>query len=308
MGASSPRQAFRIPENLVARCSLLFLWDEDYTVRVIEGYLQLMELKVNFEDWDADQLAPSSVIDMVWQQHLLYNKQYSNACKDFCGEVIGYDPDAILDHGSNEKRIETTMIALKALFGRGVDDEVWNFKASFAGPSGSSASVDAQKRKGRVTFDAEVEKSIYDDKKTTINQPYPQQIQTNNHNLNRHPGTGGDAPPGSSADSRDDGVSDGEASMQIKLAASGGSSQSETVNVKIKCFLDGKTQDTCIRVKRVTKMKKVEDCLAKLMNLESSDNIRFLVDGNPVEPWETLQSMKIDDPEQHWFTVMPKTQ
>ena len=78
------------------------------------------------------------------------------------------------------------------------------------------------------------------------------------------------------------------------------------MTVKIKCFIDGKTQDTCIRVKRTTKMKKVEDCLAKLMNLDGAENVRFLVDGEQVSPWETLESLKVVDPEQHWFTVMPK--
>mgnify|MGYP005851965319 CR=1 FL=1 len=268
-----------------------------------------MELKVNFEDWDAQQLAPSNVVDLIWQQHLLYNKEYNQACNDLCGQVIGYDPDATLDPVANEKKIERTLISLKALFGRDFDEDVWNFKGTNNRGAGVGASVGAsdargseQQKKSRVTFNAEVKKEDTSNKNKLPLYPHSNRDRSEvpNHN------------PASNLvpESRDETVSDSETSQGgiLKMAASGGSQSMDTVNVRIKCFLDGKTQDTCIRVKRTTKMKKVEDCLARLMNLESGESIRFLIDGEQISPWETLQSLKIDEPDQHWFTVMPKVQ
>ena len=288
IGALSPISVLQLPENLGARCSLLYMWDEEYTVRAMEAYLQFMELKANFEDWDAEQLAPSNVIDLVWQQHILYNKQYSEACKNYCGQVIGYDPDAKLlqDESEQEQKVKTTKIALKALYGRKFDGNIWDFhstgrpqdmpnntgfnsttsRASGAIENRQQPAEEPTVRRNDTISDSEAESHSYQQQ-----QQHRQQLQHQQQTPIQNANTSG-----------------------------------ESVTVKIKCFIDGKTQDTCIRVKRTTKMKKVEDCLAKLMNLESSDSLRFLVDGEQVSPWETLDSMKVEDPEQHWFTVMPK--
>ena len=291
-GAMSPASALQLPDNLGARCSLLYMWDEDFTVRAMEGYLQFMELKANFEDWDCQQLAPSIIIDLVWQQHLLYNKQYNEACENYCGQVIGYDPDAKLleDGPKQEQQIKTTTIALKALYGRRFDGNVWSFHAT-----GSPHQISQKSISSKVTFDGSVEVKKDDEARQEQEEPPV---------------------------NRDETLSDSEAESSIaqqqrqqqqrelhslpKSNKNSNTASGESVTVKIKCFIDGKTQDTCIRVKRTTKMKKVEDCLARLMNLDGADSVRFLVDGEQVSPWETLESMKVVDPEQHWFTVMPK--
>lgn len=298
-----PQRTLDLPENLGARCSLLYVWDEEYTLRALEGYLQFMELKANFEDWDSEQLAPSGVIDLVWQQHLLYNRQYTQACQSYCEKVIGYDPDVALagDHNMQVQRVKTTKIALKALYGRGYDKDVWNFEVS-----------DLNSKKGKVTFNS----NPADDnssKKTSSSR-----YEAREENLDI------DTRENGQCLTRDGTISDSDASdlrrsnsnlsgmqsarivKQPTTSTKANSNGSESVTVKIKCFIDGKTQDTCIRVKRTTKMKKVEDCLARLMHLDSADNLRFLVDGEQVSPLETLESMKVEDPEQHWFTVMPK--
>jgi Ubiquitin-2 like Rad60 SUMO-like len=308
---SMPSSTLELPENLGARCSLLYVWDEEYTLRALEGYLQFMELKANFEDWDCEQLAPSGVIDLVWKEHLLYNKQYSEACLKYCDNVIGYDPDIALSGDDNlqAQRIKTTKIALKALYGRGYDQDVWNFEGS-----------DLQK-KGKVTFSSQsgdldstadstsIKKGAVLESTSSLSVPRLESREESQ-----------ELDPHQSMIHRDGTISDSDTSeFRVKRTGSGLSgmmrnqesnptkpANSDSVTVKIKCFIDGKTQDTCIRVKRTTKMKKVEDCLARLMNLDSSESLRFLVDGEQVSPWETLESMKIDDPEQHWFTVMPK--
>ena len=301
---NTPQNALELPENLGARCSLLYVWDEEYTLRALEGYLQFMELKANFEDWDSEQLAPSGAIDLVWQQHLLYHKQYAKACLKYCNNVIGYDPDVTLggDQELQAQRIKTTQIALKALFGRGYDKDVWNFEGN-----------DLQK-KGKVTFNSstqepgQTKETITGHKAGQSNARYETREENHDEDARDHPicrdGTLSDSDASDMRFGAMQGLSQGRATPMPNQATK--PANSESVTVKIKCFIDGKTQDTCIRVKRSTKMKKVEDCLARLMNLDSAENLRFLVDGEQVSPWETLESMKVEDPEQHWFTVMPK--
>jgi Ubiquitin-2 like Rad60 SUMO-like/Glycine-rich domain-containing protein-like len=326
-----------LPDSLVTRCSALYLWDEEYALRAIEGYLQFMELKANFEDWDCEQLAPSVVIDLVWQQHLLYNKQYNQACDEYCGNLIGYDAEAILHANSplQEQRIKTTKIALKALYGRSYDADVWNFIAA----SGMNKSPGKESHHSRpLSSIGEPRDSInargYSKLPAAIKAPAmianpryndSRQDADDSDGYNNRTGVGGSS---SGSIRRDETISDSETSdMRLAILASKQLHQqeeanhstngdnriassrhksNESVTVKIKAFIDGKTQDTCIRVKRTTKMKKVEDCLAKLMNLESAENLRFMIDGEQVSPWETLESMNVVDPEQHWFTVMPK--
>ena len=293
-GALSPVSALQLPDNLGARCSLLYVWDEDYTVRAMEAYLQFMELKANFEDWDSEQLAPSNVIDLVWQQHILYNKQYNEACKNYCGQVIGYDPDAKLlqDEKQEEQRVKTTKIALKALYGRKFDGNIWDFRSS-----GTPQDMPHIKsiNSSKVTFESHPAKKDADEMRQSVPDEPP--VRRND--------TISDSEAESQFNHRQEQRRQPASSHDEPLPQSTPMS-GESVTVKIKCFIDGKTQDTCIRVKRTTKMKKVEDCLAKLMNLDGAENVRFLVDGEQVSPWETLESMKVVDPEQHWFTVMPK--
>ncbi|CAB9498656.1 expressed unknown protein [Seminavis robusta] len=334
--------SLQLPENLGARCSLLYVWDEEYTVRALEGYLQFMELKANFEDWDCEHLAPSVVIDLVWQQHLLYNKQYIRACDEYCGALIAYDPDLSLvaDSSTQEQRIKTTKIALKALYGRKYDVDVWNFLEA----SGTNKKAGSGIPPRTTESNNQDSVATREDKKPAPRPSPPQGASNTNRSRfdaredQEHPararrndnqaeiirdGTLSDTdssefrvatsrplrhhitPMAQNRIPQSSNVSTAT-SKQSSTKGTNASSNAESVTVKIKCFIDGKTQDTCIRVKRTTKMKKVEDCLAKLMNLESSENLRFLVDGEQVSPWETLETMKVVDPEQHWFTVMPK--
>lgn len=298
--------ALQLPDNLGARCSLLFQWDEDYTVRALEGYLQFMELKANFEDWDSDQLAPSTVIDLVWQQHLLYNKQYNEACTTYCGQLIGYDPDSALMQEGKEQGmlVKTTKIALKALFGRRFDGNIWSFQAHGSIDPNLSLKGIASK----VTFDGSVEVRKNDE---TREEEHGEPPVRHNDTISDSEAEGPSSHRQQQQQQEQQHRQNATREQHLPKNKSDGSSPAppttgESVTVKIKCFIDGKTQDTCIRVKRTTKMKKVEDCLARLMHLDGADSVRFLVDGEQVSPWETLESMKVIDPEQHWFTVMPK--
>jgi Glycine-rich domain-containing protein-like len=336
-----------LPDSLGTRCAVIHAWDDEYASRALEGYLQFMELKANFEDWDCEQLAPSVAIDLVWQQHLLYNRQYHQACEEYCGFIIGYDAEASLhaDSPSQEQKIKTTKIALKALYGRSYDADVWNFQALSGNNKGASKVVPRNRSISTATSGPKESISTRGYTKLPAAIQEPALIANPRYHDYRQDQGGSDdgynnraRAVGSTSDSicRDETISDSEASdMRLAILASQQLlyqqeqqnhatndanrllsshhdnrpviKNNDSVTVKIKCFIDGKTQDTCIRVKRTTKMKKVEDCLAKLMNLESADNLRFMIDGEQVSPWESLDSMKVVDPEQHWFTVMPKS-
>lgn len=93
----------------------------------MRGYQQFMKLKLSVGDWDGTQLSPSIVVDLVWHQHLLAVGHYFQACQSFAGRLIDHNPNGGLDHVAREERIRSFKVAIKALFGRDVDMEVWKF-------------------------------------------------------------------------------------------------------------------------------------------------------------------------------------
>ncbi|CAB9497234.1 expressed unknown protein [Seminavis robusta] len=123
----------QLPATLAAGCAESYGWTEEFTARAITGYRQFMKLKLNLEDWDATQLAPSAAVEEVWQQHILYTTHYAKACKDYTGgHTMEHHPEVGLDNNNEAEstnkteRIKTTQLGMKSLFGRNkMDAEIW---------------------------------------------------------------------------------------------------------------------------------------------------------------------------------------
>jgi Ubiquitin family len=115
---------------LVYRCMREYYWSKEYTLRVLKGYRQFLELKKILEDWDAKILAPSPPVNQMWLQHILDVANYCHDCLLICGRVIGNDPDCALDEWALEKRMLATKQLLRARFEREIDSDIWRFDDS----------------------------------------------------------------------------------------------------------------------------------------------------------------------------------
>ena len=102
-----------------------YLWDESKCRRVLNAYHQFLELKKQFQDWDATILSPSRVVDLMWRQHLLDFTNYYHDTILLCGHVVGHNPDEALDGPAKAARIKSTRIALFEHFGSDYDKEMW---------------------------------------------------------------------------------------------------------------------------------------------------------------------------------------
>ena len=118
---------FAVPDSLKHRLMRGFGWSSEFAGSALEGYRQFMKLKLQLEDWDATALSPSLVVDRVWHEHLLDNKHYNQACLDYAKTIIYHDPDGALNKHDHAERLKTTKVALKVLFGQGINTDVWNF-------------------------------------------------------------------------------------------------------------------------------------------------------------------------------------
>jgi small ubiquitin-related modifier len=108
---------FPVPATVLARCCRLRGWDDAKSQAVLSAYRQFMVLKVQHEDWSASILSPPEEIDFMWHQHILDVQNYVRACTEYCGHLIGHDPDGALDRVARQKRIATTKISRTARFG-----------------------------------------------------------------------------------------------------------------------------------------------------------------------------------------------
>lgn len=103
-------------------------WSDEFTERALLGYRQFMKLKIQVEDFTAQTLSPSLPVELVWRQHILDVGHYCKACFEYSEErLIDYNPDSGLDQSTLHEQITATQVALKALFGRQVDAEIWCF-------------------------------------------------------------------------------------------------------------------------------------------------------------------------------------
>jgi small ubiquitin-related modifier len=110
---------------LVARCMRTYGWKEVYARRVLKAYKQFLELKTLKKDWTASILSPCQDVDQMWHEHILDVVNYCHDTMILCGQVVGHDPDGMLDIQAKEERTKTTKEALKLSFGDDYDTEMW---------------------------------------------------------------------------------------------------------------------------------------------------------------------------------------
>lgn len=130
MSQQQPSVTFRYHRSLITRCQRVYGWTASRTRDVARAYQQFMFLKMKKRDFDATVLSPPPLVDSVWHQHLLDPVDYFASCQAFCGEIIGHDPDGMVDEAAREVRRAATREAMRThLAGRGdVDADLWSFE------------------------------------------------------------------------------------------------------------------------------------------------------------------------------------
>mmetsp|Transcript_6478 Transcript_6478/g.15293 ORF Transcript_6478/g.15293 Transcript_6478/m.15293 type:complete len:271 (-) Transcript_6478:306-1118(-) len=113
---------------LVKRCMRNHEWNLDWAKKIIQAYRQLLTLKKGFEDWDAEILSPSHLVDKMWHQHILDIGNYCHDMMLLCGRVVLHNPDGALDIQAKKTRDTSTFSELIKKFGKSnVNVEVWGF-------------------------------------------------------------------------------------------------------------------------------------------------------------------------------------
>mmetsp|Transcript_6479 Transcript_6479/g.15295 ORF Transcript_6479/g.15295 Transcript_6479/m.15295 type:complete len:265 (-) Transcript_6479:383-1177(-) len=113
---------------LVKRCMRNYGWNFEKTKTILQAYRQFLTLKKGFEDWDAEILSPSHLVDKMWHQHILDIGNYCHDMMMLCGRVVSHNPDGALDIQAKMSRDWKTRSELIKKFGfRNVDREVWGF-------------------------------------------------------------------------------------------------------------------------------------------------------------------------------------
>jgi hypothetical protein len=130
---------------LAYRCMREYYWSKEYTVRVLKGYRQFLELKKILEDWDAKILTPSPPVNQMWHQHILDVANYCHDCLLICGRVVGNDPDSSLDEWALEKKTVATKQLLRARFEREIDAGIWLFDEGRSAAGASLVTCDQSK-------------------------------------------------------------------------------------------------------------------------------------------------------------------
>ena len=140
-------EEFQIPgDTLSARLRREHGWSEEFTDAALEGYRQFMKLKILQEDWDADKLSPSLIIDRVWHSHILDTKSYARACNAYAGHMIHHNPDGGLNQEERSERIKITQATLIGLCGNKFDKEVWSFGQDITTSDPTSSNENKRRR------------------------------------------------------------------------------------------------------------------------------------------------------------------
>lgn len=125
-----------LPPDFLQSCMRQQGWDQTFAEKAILGYRQFIKLKLKKKDWHATRLSPSSVIDLVWHDHILHVEQYVQACQSYAGHLIGHNPNGALNVNARAARIEATLRHLRYYFNSesqqdSVDAEIWSYGAYF---------------------------------------------------------------------------------------------------------------------------------------------------------------------------------
>lgn len=136
---------FAIPGGLFRRCAEEFGWCDATYNRVVIAYQQFMELKKQHEDWHAEIISPPVDVDKLWHEHILYVEHYVQSCHEYCGHLIGHDPDGAMDSAAHAERIKNTKISVKSRFDKNdIDNEIWSFDGTVAN------AVDQNNKRARI--------------------------------------------------------------------------------------------------------------------------------------------------------------
>ena len=117
-----------IGKKLQARLKSILHWSEEDIKDALHAYKQFIELKVVYDDWNADLLSPSLLVDQVWHLHVLDTRAYNSSCIQLCDRLIHHDPDGDGDLSQRAKRVKKTRQVYREHFGCEPNGKIWFFE------------------------------------------------------------------------------------------------------------------------------------------------------------------------------------
>lgn len=123
---------------LANRCVVNYGWGWNMALRVLVAYREFLALKREAKDWGDESLGddddviktsllPSRPVEMMWQQHVLDNEEYSEDMTRLCGRTLTYKPvwDGLFGaEREKERKYQATLNLLKRRFSN-ADEEIW---------------------------------------------------------------------------------------------------------------------------------------------------------------------------------------
>lgn len=89
----------------------------DLPVEAVDEYIKFLKLKFYKQDFNAEQLSPSTMIDEIWHLHVLDTKNYAADCIDLFGAIIHHDPLGDQNKELRDKRYNKTIKMYEPHFG-----------------------------------------------------------------------------------------------------------------------------------------------------------------------------------------------
>ncbi|CAJ1941614.1 unnamed protein product [Cylindrotheca closterium] len=128
---SDPKKAGA--SRLLRRCQQVMNWSPTFSHRVLMGYMDFLEMKKDANDFEGNQIVPSTVVHQMWRQHILDTHNYTKYCCLLVGERVEYpaDDNPISDSKTKNKRIANTRSRLcqrKNCEPVELDEEIWAYE------------------------------------------------------------------------------------------------------------------------------------------------------------------------------------
>ena len=128
---SLPQSLTQGATPLVTRCMNAYSWDLIFTLRVLKGYRQFLELANAANDWTGNTLTPPSLIEQMWRLHMEDLLGYCHDCMVLFGCVLGRN---VYENPSSElyqKRRAETLERLWATHGERYDEDIWSYNNAY---------------------------------------------------------------------------------------------------------------------------------------------------------------------------------
>jgi hypothetical protein len=103
---------------LVRRCMNAYGWSEAYARKVLKAYKQFLCIKAKKKDWNAELLSPPVAVDQIWHQHIIDNVNYYHDSMLLCRHMVGHKPDEMYNVEGKKQRRAATATALLEYFDR----------------------------------------------------------------------------------------------------------------------------------------------------------------------------------------------